>query len=138
MKTFDLPSQEYIRRVTRWAQPLPEAKPQEPAKPHPLKGKPKASTITPAEVHEMRRLKMSGMLNKEIAEKMGRSYTAVQVIVTDLTKATRNEADQKRAIIRQLRERGATFNEIARATGAKKTEIQWAIKKPVRLARRSL
>ena len=137
MKTLDLPSQEYIRRVTRWAQPPPEVKPQEPAKPHPLKGKPKASTITPAEVHEMRRLKMSGMLNKEIAEKMGRSYTAVQVIVTDLTKATRNESDQKRAIIRQLRERGATFNEITKATGAKKTEIQWAIKKPAMLARRS-
>jgi hypothetical protein len=80
---------------------------------------------------------MSGMLNKEIAEKMGRSYTAVQVIVTDLTKATRNESDQKRAIIRQLRERGATFNEITKATGAKKTEIQWAIKKPAMLARRS-
>ena len=137
MKTLDLPSQEYIRRVTRWAQPVPDAKPQEPANPHPLKGKPKASTITPAEVHEMRRLKMSGMLNKEIAEKMGRSYTAVQVIVTDLTKATRNEADQKRAIIRQLRDRGATFNEITRATGAKKTEIQWAVNKPARLARRS-
>jgi predicted DNA-binding protein (UPF0251 family) len=137
VKTLDLPSQEYIRRVTRWAQPPPEVKPQEPAKPHPLKGKPKASTITPAEVHEMRRLKMSGMLNKEIAEKMGRSYTAVQVIVTDLTKATRNESDQKRAIIRQLRERGATFNEITKATGAKKTEIQWAIKKPAMLARRS-
>ncbi len=96
MKTLDLPSQEYIRQVTRWSQPLPEVKPQESAKPHPLKGKPKASTITPAEVHEMRRLKMSGMLNKEIAAKMGRSYTAVQVIVTDLTKATRNESDQKR------------------------------------------
>ena len=136
MKTFDLPSQEYIRRVTRWAQPLPEVKPQEPAKPHPLKGKPKASTITPAEVHEMRRLKMSGMLNKEIAEKMGRSYTAVQVIVTDLTKATRNEADQKRAIIRQLRDRGATYREITKATGAGKTAIQWAVNKPVRVARR--
>ena len=136
MKILDLPSQEYIRQVTRWEQP-PEVKPQEPAKPHPLKGKPKASMITPAEVHEMRRLKMSGMLNKEIAEKMGRSYTAVQVIVTDLTKATRNQADQKRAIIRQLRDRGATYREITRATGAKKTEIQWAIKKPARLARRS-
>jgi DNA invertase Pin-like site-specific DNA recombinase len=85
----------------------------------------------------MRRLKMSGMLNKEIAEKMGRSYTAVQVIVTDLTKATRNEADQKRAIIRQLRDRGATYREITRATGAKKTEIQWAVNKPVRVAGRS-
>lgn len=138
MKTFDLPSQEYIRRVTRSAQPLPEVKPQEPAKPHPLKGKPKASTITPAEVHEMRRLKMSGMLNKEIAEKMGRSYTAVQVVVTDITKATIHKADQKRAVIRQLRERGATFKEITKATGAKKTEIQWAIKKPARLARRLL
>ena len=137
MKTLDLPSQEYIRRVTRWAQPPPEVKPQEPAKPHPLKGKPRAPIVTPLEIHEMRRMKMAGMLIKEIAQKLGRSYTAVQVIVTDLTKATRNQADQKRAVIRQLRERGATFNEITRATGAKKTEIQWAIKKPVRLARRS-
>jgi predicted transcriptional regulator len=81
-------------------------------------------------------MKISGMLIKEIAQRLGRSYTAVQVIVTDLTKATRNQADQKRAVIRSLRERGATFNEITRATGAKKTEIQWAIKKPVRLVRR--
>jgi hypothetical protein len=136
VKTLDLPSQEYIRRVTRWAQPPPEVKPQEPAKPHPLKGKPKASIVTPAEMHEMRRMKMAGMLNKEIAKMLGRSCTAVQVVVTDITKATIHKADQKRAVIRQLRERGATFNEITKATGAKKTEIQWAIKKPVRLARR--
>ena len=136
MKLEDLPSREYIARVMRWSEPPPPSRNEQVHKPHPLKGKPRASTITPAEVHEMRRMKMSGMLNKEIAEKMGRSYTAVQVIVTDLTKATRNESDQKRAVIRQLRERGATFNEITRATGAKKTEIQWAIKKPVRLARR--
>jgi hypothetical protein len=121
----------------RWSEPPPPSRNEQPHKPHPLKGKPRASIVTPAEMHEMRRLKMSGMLNKEIAEKMGRSYTAVQVIVTDLTKATRNESDQKRAIIRQLRERGATFNEITKATGAKKTEIQWAIKKPAMLARRS-
>jgi hypothetical protein len=137
LKTLDLPSQEYIRRVTRWAQPPPEAKPQEPAKPHPLKGKPRASIVTPAEMHEMRRMKMAGMLNKEIAKMLGRSCTAVQVVVTDITKSTIHKADQKRAVIRQLRERGATFNEITRATGAKKTEIQWAIKKPARLARRS-
>jgi hypothetical protein len=130
VKTLDLPSQEYIRRVTRWAQPPPEVKPQEPAKPHPLKGKPRASIVTPAEMHEMRRMKISGMLIKEIAQRLGRSYTAVQVIVMDLTKATRNQADQKRAVIRQLRERGATFSEITKATGAKKTEIQWAMKKP--------
>ena len=137
MKTLDLPSQEYIRRVTRWAQPPPEVKPQEPAKPHPLKGKPKASTITPAEIHEMRRMKMSGMLNKEIAKMLGRSCTAVQVVVTDITKATIHKADQKRAIIRQLRDRGATYREITKATGAGKTAIQWAIKKPAMLARRS-
>ena len=137
MKTLDLPSQEYIRRVTRWAQPPPEVKPQEPAKPHPLKGKPKASTITPAEIHEMRRMKMSGMLNKEIAKMLGRSCTAVQVVVTDITKATIHKADQKRAIIRQLRDRGATYREITKATGAGKTAIQWAVNKPVRVARRS-
>ena len=137
MKLEDLPSREYIARVMRWSEPPPPSRNEQPHKPHPLKGKPRASIVTPAEMHEMRRLKMSGMLNKEIAEKMGRSYTAVQVIVTDLTKATRNESDQKRAIIRQLRERGATFNEITKATGAKKTEIQWAIKKPAMLARRS-
>jgi hypothetical protein len=137
VKTLDLPSQEYIRRVTRWAQPPPEVKPQEPAKPHPLKGKPKASTITPAEIHEMRRMKMSGMLNKEIAKMLGRSCTAVQVVVTDITKATIHKADQKRAIIRQLRDRGATYREITKATGAGKTAIQWAVNKPVRVARRS-
>ena len=93
--------------------------------------------MTPAEMHEMRRMKMAGMLNKEIAKMLGRSCTAVQVVVTDITKSTIHKADQKRAVIRQLRERGATFNEITRATGAKKTEIQWAIKKPARLARRS-
>ena len=136
MKLEDLPSREYIARVMRWSEPPPPSRNEQPHKPHPLKGKPRASIVTPAEIHEMRRLKMGGMLNKEIAQKMGRSYTAVQVVVTDLTKATRNEADQKRAVIRQLRERGATFNEITRATGAKKTEIQWAIKKPVRLVRR--
>lgn len=138
MKLEDLPSPEYIARVMRWAQPPAQTRNEQPYKPHPLKGKPRVSVVTPAEIHEMRRLKMSGMLNKEIAQKMGRSYTAVQVVVTDLTKATRNQADQKRAVIRQLRERGATFAEITKATGAKKTEIQWAIKKPARLARRSL
>ena len=137
MKLEDLPSREYIARVMRWSEPPPPSRNEQPYKPHPLKGKPKASIVTPAEIHEMRRLKMGGMLNKEIAQKMGRSYTAVQVIVTDLTKATRNQADQKRAVIRQLREWGATFDEITKATGAKKTEIQWAIKKPVRIARRS-
>lgn len=138
MKLEDLPSREYIARVMRWAEPPPQARAEQPYKPHPLKGKPRASVVTPAEIHEMRRLKMSGMLNKEIAKMLGRSCTAVQVVVTDITKATRNHADQKRAVIRQLRERGATFNEITKATGAKKTEIQWAIKKPARLARRSL
>lgn len=138
MKLEDLPSREYIARVMRWAEPIPAARNEQPYKPHPLKGKPRASIVTPAEIHEMRRLKMAGLLNKEIAEKLGRSYTAVQVVVTDLTKAMRNQADQKRAVIRQLRERGATFDEIKKATGAKKTEIQWAIKKPERLARRSL
>ena len=136
MKIEDLPSREYIARVMRWSEPPPPSRNEQPHKPHPLKGKPRASIVTPAEIHEMRRMKMAGMLIKEIAQKLGRSYTAVQVIVTDLTKATRNQADQKRAVIRQLRERGATFDEITRATGAKKTEIQWAIKKPVRLVRR--
>ena len=138
MKIEDLPSREYIARVMRWAEPLPQSRAEQPYKPHPLKGKPRASVVTPAEIHEMRRMKMSGMLIKEIAEKLGRSYTAVQVVVTDITKATRNEEDQKRAVIRSLRERGATFNEITKVTGAKKTEIQWAIKKPARLARRLL
>lgn len=133
MKLEDLPSREYIARVMRWAEPPTPTRNEQTYKPHPLKGKPRASVVTPAEIHEMRRLKMTGMLNKEIAQKMGRSYTAVQVVVTDITKATRNQADQKRAVIRQLRERGATFNEIAKATGAKKTEIQWAIKKPARI-----
>ena len=137
MKIEDLPSREYIARVMRWSQPPAPSRNEQPYKPHPLKGKPRASVVTPAEVHEMRRLKMGGMLIKEIARILGRSYTAVQVVVTDLTKATRNEEDQKRAVIRSLRERGATFREIAKVTGAKKTEIQWAIKKPARLARRS-
>ena len=137
MKIEDLPSREYIARVMRWSEPTPPSRAEQPYKPHPLKGKPRASVVTPAEVHEMRRLKMGGMLIKEIAEKLRRSYTAVQVVVTDLTKATRSQANQKRAVIRQLRERGATFAEITRATGAKKTEIQWAMKKPARLARRS-
>lgn len=132
MKIEDLPSREYIARVMRWSEP-PQTRAEQPYKPHPLKGKPRASIVTPAEIHQMRRLKMSGMLNKEIAEKMGRSYTAVQVVVTDLTKATRNQADQKRAVIRQLRERGATFAEITKATGAKKTQIQWALRKPARI-----
>ena len=117
----------------RWAEPLPQSKAAQPYKPHPLKGKPRAPVVTPAEMHEMRRLKMSGMLIKEIAEKLGRSYTAVQVVVTDITKATIHKADEKRAVIRQLRERGATFKEITKVTGAKKTEIQWAIKKPARM-----
>lgn len=130
MKIEDLPSREYIARVMRWAEPPPQSRAEQPYKPHPLKGKPRASVVTPAEVHEMRRLKMSGMLIKEIAEKLGRSYTAVQVVVTDITKATIHKADEKRAVIRQLRERGATFKEITKATGAKKTQIQWAIKKP--------
>ena len=133
MKLEDLPSREYIARVMRWSQPPAATRSEHPYKPHPLKGKPRASVVTPAEIHEMRRLKMTGMLNKEIAQRIGRSYTAVQVVVTDITKATRSEADQKRAVIRQLRERGATFNEITKATGAKKTEIQWAIKKPARI-----
>lgn len=133
MKLEDLPSREYIARVMRWGAPIPAARNEQPYKPHPLKGKPRAPIVTPAEIHEMRRLKMAGLLNKEIAEKLGRSYTAVQVVVTDLTKAMRNQADQKRAVIRQLRERGATFAEITKATGAKKTEIQWAIKKPARI-----
>lgn len=137
MKLEDLPSREYIARVMRWSEPPPQNRAEHPYKPHPLKGKPRASVVTPAEIHEMRRMKMGGMLNKEIAKRLGRSCTAVQVVVTDLTKATRNQADQKRAVIRQLRERGATFDEITKATGAKKTEIQWAIKKPARLARRS-
>ncbi len=136
MKIEDLPSREYIARVMRWAEPPPQSRAEQPYKPHPLKGKPRASVVTPAEIHEMRRLKMGGMLIKEIAEKLGRSYTAVQVIVTDLTKATRNKADQKRAIIRQLRDRGATYREITKATGAGKTAIQWAVNKPVRVARR--
>ena len=138
MKIKDLPSPEYIARVMRWSQPPAPSRNEQPYKPHPLKGRPRASVVTSAEIHEMRRLKMGGMLIKEIAEKLGRSYTAVQVVVADITKATRNEEDQKRAVIRQLRERGATFREITKATGAKKTEIQWAIKKPARLARRSL
>ena len=138
MKIEDLPSREYIARVMRWSEPAPPSRAEQPYKPHPLKGKPRASVVTPAEVHEMRRLKMGGMLIKEIAEKLGRSYTAVQVVVTDITKATIRKADQKRAVIRQLRERGATFKEITKVTGAKKTEIQWAIKKTSRLARRSL
>lgn len=117
----------------RWAEPPPQSRAEQPYKPHPLKGKPRASVVTPAEVHEMRRLKMGGMLIKEIAEKLGRSYTAVQVVVTDITKATIHKADQKRAVIRQLRERGATFKEITKVTGAKKTEIQWAIKKTSRI-----
>jgi DNA-binding transcriptional MerR regulator len=117
----------------RWSEPPPQSRNEQPHKPHPLKGKPRAPIVTPSEIHEMRRLKMSGMLIKEIAQMLRRSYTAVQVIVTDLTKATRNQADQKRAVIRQLRERGATFNEITKATGAKKTEIQWAIKKTARI-----
>jgi hypothetical protein len=136
VKIEDLPSREYIARVMRWAEPPPQSRAEQPYKPHPLKGKPRASVVTPAEIHEMRRLKMGGMLIKEIAEKLGRSYTAVQVIVTDLTKATRNKADQKRAIIRQLRDRGATYREITKATGAGKTAIQWAVNKPVRVARR--
>ena len=136
MKLEDLPSREYVARVMRWSEPPPPSRNEQPHKPHPLKGKPKASTITPAEVHEMRRMKMAGMLIKEIAQKLGRSYTAVQVVVTDLTKATRNEADQKRAIIRQLRDRGATYREITKATGAGKTAIQWAVNKPVRVAGR--
>ena len=138
MKIEDLPSREYIARVMRWSEPPAPSRAEQPYKPHPLKGKPRASVVTPAEIHEMRRLKMSGMLNKEIAKRLGRSCTAVQVVVTDITKATIHKADQKRAVIRQLRERGATFDEITRATGAGKTEIQWAIKKPARLARRSL
>ena len=136
MKLEDLPSPEYIARVMRWSEPPPPSRNEQPRKPHPLKGKPRACIVTPSEIHEMRRMKMGGMLIKEIAQKIGRSYTAVQVVVTDLTKATRNQADQKRAVIRQLRERGATFSEITRATGAGKTEIQWAINKPARLARR--
>ena len=135
MKIEDLPSREYIARVMRWAEPPAPSRNEQTYKPHPLKGKPRASVVTPAEIHEMRRLKMGGMLIKEIAEKLGRSYTAVQVVVTDITKATIHKADQKRAVIRQLRERGATFKEITKVTGAKKTEIQWAIKKPARLAR---
>lgn len=130
MKIEDLPCREYIARVMRWAQPPAPTRNEHPYKPHPLKGKPRASVVTPAEIHEMRRLKMGGMLNKEIAKMLGRSCTAVQVVVMDITKATIHKADQKRAVIRQLRERGATFAEITKATGARKTEIQWAIKKP--------
>ena len=137
MKLEDLPSREYIARVMRWSEPPPQNRAEQPYKPHPLKGKPRASVVTPAEIHEMRRLKMAGMLNKEIAKRLGRSCTAVQVVVTDITKATIHQADQKRAVIRQLRERGATFNEITKATGAKKNQIQWALRKPARLARRS-
>lgn len=133
MKLEDLPSREYIARVMRWAEPIPAARNEQPYKPHPLKGKPRASVVTPAEIHEMRRLKMAGLLNKEIAKMLGRSCTAVQVVVTDITKATIRQADLKRAVIRQLRERGATFAEITKSTGAKKTEIQWAIKKPARM-----
>lgn len=130
MKLEDLPSREYIARVMRWAEPIPAARNEQPYKPHPLKGKPRASVVTPAEIHEMRRLKMAGLLNKEIAKMLKRSCTAVQVVVTDITKATRNKADQERAVIRQLRQRGATFAEITRMTGAGKTQIQWALKKP--------
>ena len=135
MNRNDLPSRDYIARVMRFARPLPEPQLVD-RKPHPLKGKPKAPDVTPDEIHRIRSMKLRGMLNKEIAVAVGRSYTAVQKVVTDITKATRNEADKKRAIIRSLRERGATWREIGEMTGASKRAISWAIKKPKRAAGR--
>lgn len=123
MNRNDLPSAEYVRRFMRLAQPVAPVE----SKPHPLTGKPRASAITPDEIHLMRRMKLGGALNKEIATATGRSQTAVNLAVRDLTKAKKGERESRAQAIRTLRLKGATWREIALATGASKDAIAKAL-----------
>lgn len=124
MNRNNLPSIDYIRSVARIAVATAPVE----RRPSPLKGKPRAPQITPGEMHAMRRMKMAGMLNKEIEAATGRSQTAVALIVGDLTKAKRGEREKRADVIRTLRAKGATWKEIHKATGACRDAIRRALK----------
>lgn len=125
MKTFDLPSAEFIRQSVRFADPV-KAKPKPVArddKPYPLKCKPRAPGLTVDEIVEIRRLARDGMPLHDIAKKMGRSYTAVQTTCVDITALKSSNVDLKLDEILRMRDRGATYQEIADRTRLSKRTV---------------
>lgn len=123
MKLEDLPSPEYIARVMRWAQPPAPSRNEQPYKPHPLKGKPKAPGVTVDEIVEIRRLARDGMPLHDIAKKVGRSYTTVQTTCVDITALKVSNVDLKLDEIMRMRDRGATYQEIADRTRLSKRTV---------------
>jgi DNA-binding NarL/FixJ family response regulator len=125
MKTFDLPSAEFIRQSVRFADPV-KAEPKPVArddKPYPLKGKPRAPGLTVDEIVEIRRLARDGMPLHDIAKKVGRSYTAVQTTCVDITALKASNVDLKLDEILRMRDRGATYQEIADRTRLSKRTV---------------